>query len=76
MKKKFSKERFYKKLRARKLHAMKRIELGIKLAQDVMQIQQEFHQAHADGNFSRMATLSIQNINLNAQVELFMAYRL
>lgn len=70
MKKKFTKERFYKRLKARKLNAMKRIELGVKLAQEVMRIQQEFNQACMDGDFARMTTLSIQNINLSNQAKL------
>ena len=73
--KKFTKERFYKRLATRKLKAMLRIEQGIKLAKEVINTEQELKQAIQSLDMDLAVQLTIKQMNLHNQVKLLMAYR-
>ncbi|ASN69554.1 hypothetical protein [Acinetobacter sp. UNC436CL71CviS28] len=74
-KKKFTKERFYKRLAARKLKAMLRIEQGIKLAKEVINTEHGLNQAIQNLDMDLAVQLTIKQMNLHNQVKLLMAYR-
>lgn len=79
MKKKFTKERFYKRLEAQKLEAyelMIRIERGMQLAKEIFNTQRELSQAIQNKDMGLAAQLTIKQMNLQNQAKLLVAYRM
>ena len=79
MKKKFTKERFYKRLEAQKLEAyemMIRIEQGMQLAKEIFNTQRELSQAIQNKDMRLSAQLTIKQMNLQNQAKLLVAYRM
>lgn len=79
MKKKFTKERFYKRLEAQKLETcelMIRIEQGMQLAKEIFNTQRELSQAIQNKDMGLAAQLTIKQMNLQNQAKPLVAYRM